>query len=98
MALSRPFAAKAPFNVGGLAKTHRPETELHGMMLISLCYLFRDATHGWLARIRAWLRALATAIRPSCCACHPPQQREQGMPGARCTRGLVCKIVQRGAH
>jgi hypothetical protein len=25
-------------------------------------------------------------------------QREQGMPGARCTRGLVCKIVRKGAH
>jgi hypothetical protein len=28
----------------------------------------------------------------------PRQQREQGMPGARCTRGLVCKIVRRNAH
>jgi hypothetical protein len=25
-------------------------------------------------------------------------QRAQGRPGARCTRGLVCKIVQRNAH
>src|ERR1700687_5867824 len=25
-------------------------------------------------------------------------KREQGMPGARCTRGLVCKIVRRNAH
>jgi hypothetical protein len=25
-------------------------------------------------------------------------QRAQGMPGARCTRGLVCKSVQKGAH
>ena len=25
-------------------------------------------------------------------------EREQGMPGARCTRGLVCKIAQRNAH
>ena len=24
-----------------------------------------------------------------------PQEREQGMPDARCTRGLVCKTVQR---
>src|ERR1700737_1424369 len=24
--------------------------------------------------------------------------RAQGRPGARCTRGLVCKIVQRNAH
>src|ERR1700676_2669215 len=26
---------------------------------------------------------------------HPPDQRAQGRPGARCTRGLVCKIVQK---
>src|SRR5664280_1064744 len=25
-------------------------------------------------------------------------QRAQGKPGARCTRGLACKIVQRNAH
>ena len=25
----------------------------------------------------------------------PLKQREQGMPGARCTRGLVCKFVRR---
>ena len=25
-------------------------------------------------------------------------RREQGMPGARCTRGLACKIVRRNAH
>jgi hypothetical protein len=28
-------------------------------------------------------------------ACLPPKQRERGMPGARCTRGLVCKVVRR---
>ena len=28
----------------------------------------------------------------------PLKQREQGMPGARCTRGLVCNCVQRNAH
>ena len=27
-----------------------------------------------------------------------PQKRAQGKPGARCTRGLACKIVQRKAH
>jgi hypothetical protein len=26
------------------------------------------------------------------------RQREQGMPGARCTRGLVCKVAQGKAH
>ena len=30
--------------------------------------------------------------------CPPKKQREQGMPGARCTRGLMCKIVRRDAH
>jgi hypothetical protein len=29
---------------------------------------------------------------------HSPLKREQGMPGARCTRGLVCKIAQRKTH
>ncbi len=28
----------------------------------------------------------------------PPKRREQGMPDARCTRGLVCKIVRKKAH
>ena len=28
----------------------------------------------------------------------PPTKREQGMPGARCTRGLACKVAQRNAH
>src|SRR5258707_12099492 len=27
-----------------------------------------------------------------------PPEREQGMPGACCTRGLVCKRWSRGAH
>ena len=37
------------------------------------------------------------ATRPSFAQTFSPK-REQGMPGARCTRGLVCKNVQRGAH
>jgi hypothetical protein len=28
----------------------------------------------------------------------PSTKREQGMPGARCTRGLVCKVHKRNAH
>jgi hypothetical protein len=28
----------------------------------------------------------------------PLDEREQGMPGARCTRGLVCKVAQKKAH
>src|SRR2546425_13179567 len=27
-----------------------------------------------------------------------PKKREQGMPDARCTRGLVCKWVEENAH
>ena len=37
------------------------------------------------------------ALRPSRCKILRPY-RAQGMPGARCTRGLVCKIVRRTAH
>src|SRR5260370_1344656 len=28
----------------------------------------------------------------------PQKKRAQGKPGARCTRGLVCKVVRRNAH
>ena len=35
---------------------------------------------------------------PELCKLFRPRKRAQGMPGARCTRGLVCKIVQRNAH
>ena len=30
--------------------------------------------------------------------CTSRKERAQGMPDARCTRGLVCKIVQKSAH
>src|ERR1700736_5522642 len=34
-----------------------------------------------------------------CVIIHPRKaQREQGMPGARCSRGLVCKAVRKNAH
>src|SRR5260221_7644275 len=33
-----------------------------------------------------------------CLIVFPPARREQEMPDARCTRGLVCKIVRRNAH
>jgi hypothetical protein len=32
------------------------------------------------------------------CAFSFAPERAQGKPGARCTRGLMCKIVQRNAH
>jgi hypothetical protein len=30
--------------------------------------------------------------------CPSLKQREQGMPGARCTRGLVCQLRKQKAH
>jgi hypothetical protein len=36
--------------------------------------------------------------REVCIDVVPRNEREQGMPGARCTRDLMCKIVQRNAH
>jgi len=34
-----------------------------------------------------------------CKSGHPPEaRRAQGKPGARCTRGLVCKVHERNAH
>ena len=35
---------------------------------------------------------------PEFCPDHPRKSRAQGMPGARCTRGLVCKKCAFGAH
>src|SRR6187549_2289363 len=41
---------------------------------------------------------LAARCCPSfACRC-PSNRREQGMPDARCTRGLVCEMVQKAAH
>jgi hypothetical protein len=39
------------------------------------------------------------AMRPGCTEIiRPNKKRAQGMPGARCTRGLVCKVVRKNAH
>ena len=38
------------------------------------------------------LRIPAARLRPSCAISRPAQQRAWGMPGARCTRSLACKI------
>ena len=35
---------------------------------------------------------------PELCVDGAPRKREQGMPGARCTRGLVCKMRKKKAH
>jgi hypothetical protein len=43
------------------------------------------------------LRVLA-ARRARALHKHSPPKREQGMPGARCTRGLVCKMHKGSAH
>ncbi len=37
------------------------------------------------------VRAVERTVRPK-------NQRAQGMPGARCTRGLACKFVRKNAH
>src|SRR5206468_10229515 len=44
-------------------------------------------------RIRACIRILAARFRPSYhkFVASPSNKRAQGMPGARCTRGLVCQ-------
>jgi hypothetical protein len=49
------------------------------------------------SRDLTWLR-LPAARSARALHKHSPPKREQGMPGARCTRGLVCKIVRRNAH
>jgi hypothetical protein len=51
--------------------------------------------------VKLW-RSFAISRRISPEVCYqfslPSNRREQGMPGARCTRGLACKIVQGNAH
>jgi len=43
--------------------------------------------------------AISRLRSPRVCMNLVPQSwREQGMPGARCTRGLVCNSAQRNAH
>jgi hypothetical protein len=50
------------------------------------------------ARENTHLRPLATQVAPELCLERVPQnKRAQGMPGARCTRGLVCKM-HKGKH
>ena len=44
--------------------------------------------------------AISRRIAPELCQKfpYPRNQRAQGRPGARCTRGLMCKLVLVGAH
>src|SRR6195952_1870900 len=44
--------------------------------------------------------AFPRRVSPGVCKLRllPSKMRAQGRPGARCTRGLACKIVQRDAH
>ena len=57
----------------------------------------------WITRFRGRWR-LSTrlrsrgAMRPRLARILSLQRREQGMPGARCTRGLVCKQCAKNAH
>jgi hypothetical protein len=54
----------------------------------------------WRLRCRFPKHASAFPRRasPGLCKSFRPKRRAQGMPGARCTRGLVCKVVRRNAH
>jgi hypothetical protein len=61
---------------------------MRARMFAGCCCGSRDLT---------WLR-LPAARSARALHKHSPPKREQGMPGARCTRGLVCKIVRRNAH
>jgi hypothetical protein len=48
---------------------------------------------------QTYVRLLAALFARGFAETLPPKiQRAQGRPGARCTRGLVCKIVRRTAH
>jgi hypothetical protein len=42
--------------------------------------------------------AFSRLKKPEVCLNLVPPEREQGMPGACCTRGLVCKRWSKGAH
>jgi hypothetical protein len=58
-----------------------------------LGFIFQTATCA-----QTWFRVLATAFA-RVMQIHPPQkERAQGRPGARCTRGLMCKGKQKNAH
>src|SRR5260370_35337411 len=63
--------------------------------------LLRGACHRARVRATRWLAMTIQnavprsrgAMRPSCTEIiRPNKKRAQGMPGARCTRGLVCKM------
>jgi len=43
-------------------------------------------------------RAISRREAPELFMSFLPQRREQGMPGARCTRGLVRKMCIKNAH
>jgi hypothetical protein len=47
---------------------------------------------------QTWLRILAARSARGLHERCPSRRGSRGMPDARCTRGLVCKIVQRSAH
>jgi hypothetical protein len=66
----------------------RHSGDMRARMFPGCCCGSRDLT---------WLR-LPAARSARALHKHSPPKREQGMPGARCTRGLVCKIVRRNAH
>ena len=73
-----------------IPKTVRAHTRRHGVLDAPL-----EAGHD---NRGTHLLLLATQIAPELCLESVPQnKRAQGMPGARCTRGLVCKM-HKGKH
>ncbi len=129
MAPFRPFAAKAPCNVGDGINGPPCRMRLRSMPLILLLYprppsspiLLQsrhcersEAIHVATQRKNGLLRRFAprndgaqisgTALpsrgltRVMLQSSAQRNQRAQGMPGARCTRGLVCKDAQKETH
>src|SRR4051812_36505925 len=67
----------------------------HHTEIVMLFITRRDA---WLACSDPDAAPPSRRRSPESCKDGVPRKRERGMPGARCTRGLVCKIVRVGAH
>jgi hypothetical protein len=69
-------------------------------LLRGACHRARIRATRWLAMTSRYSFAFSRRLSPEVCyqISSPSNQRAQGKPGARCTRGLVCKIVQKTAH
>src|SRR5260370_6758291 len=136
MAPFRPFAAKAPCNVGDGINGGLCRMRLRSIPLILLIYLqltaqcrgtviaseakqsipppkesmdcFRLRSLSYGGQFVGLLLAMTASdvkshpatrcVRAVERTVRPKNQRAQGMPGARCTRGLACKFVRKNAH